>query len=145
MTEQEEKIMFHTLGYDYKPRWNDDRGGYRNWFGIYPNESDNTYKTIKCLVERGYMQKDGTTGWNEEVYSVTNIGIDYVTDLWLKKKKESKPSRSKRRYQAYLDWCDWNDGNFKNFLDWLKITEYKELYCEDECKVIREYKKRWQI
>ena len=82
---------------------------------------------------------------NEEVYSVTNIGKDYVVDLWLKKKKENKPSRSKRRYQAYLDWCDWNDGSFKDFLDWLKITEKKELFYEDECKVIREYKKRWQI
>lgn len=145
LRENEEKIMFHTLGYDYQPRWNDDRGGYRNWFGIYPSEDNGAYKAIKSLVEKGYMQKDGTTAWNEEVYSVTDIGKDYVVNLWLKKKKENKPSRSKRRYQAYLDWCDWNDGTFKEFLDWLKITEKKELFCEDECKVIREYKERWQI
>ena len=145
ITEKEEKVMFHTLGYDYQPRWNDDRCSYRNWFGIYPNEDNGDYITIKSLVEKGYMKKHHITPWNEEVYSVTDKGIYYVTKLWLKKKKENKPSRSKRRYQAYLHWCDWNDGTFKEFLDWLKITEKKELFCEDECKVIREYKKRWQI
>lgn len=140
MTEKEERIMFHTLGYDYQPRWNDNKGGYRNWFGIYSRED-----SIKSLVEKGYMQKDGTTDWNEEVYSVTDIGKDYVVDLWLKKKKQSKPSRSKRRYQAYLDWCEWNDGSFKDFLDWLKITEKDELYYPEMVKVIKDYKKRWQI
>lgn len=146
ITEKEEKIMFHTLGYDYQPRWNDDKGGYRNWFATTANEEDSDYRTIKSLVEKGYMIKSGNTEWgNEEVYSVTDIGKDYVVDLWLKKKKENKPSRSKRRYQAYLAWTDWNDGTFKEFLDWLKITEKKELFCEDECEVIREYKKRWQI
>ena len=145
VTEKEERIMFHTLGYAYQPRWNDDKGGYRNWFGIYPSEDNGDYVAIKSLVEKGYMQKDGVTDWKEEVYSVTDIGKDYVVDLWFKKKKENKPSRSKRRYQAYLHWCDWNEGSFKEFLDWLKITEKKELYCEDECEVIREYKKRWQI
>ena len=145
MTEKEERIMFHTLGYDYQPRWNDDKGGYRNWFGIYPREDDNDYIIIKSLVEKGYMQKDGTTDWNEEVYSVTDIGKDYVVDLWLKKKKQNKPSRSKRRYQAYLDWCECNDGSFKDFLDWLKITEKDELYYPKEVEVIKEYKKRWHI
>lgn len=145
VTEKEEKIMFHTLGYEYQPRWNDDKGGYRNWLGIYPNEDDGDYKAIKSLVEKGYMQKDGTTDWKEEVYSVTDIGRNYVVDLWLKKKERNKPSRSKRRYQAYLNWCDWNEGSFKDFLDWLKITDKDELYYLEECEVIREYKKRWQI
>lgn len=147
ITEKEEKIMFHTLGYDYQPRWNDDKGGYRNWFATTANEEDSDYRTIKSLVEKGYMIKSGNTEWgNEEVYSVTDIGKDYVVDLWLKKKKENKPSRSKRCYQAYLDWCDWNvDVTFKDFLDWLKITEKDELYYPEECEVIREYKKRWQI
>ncbi len=145
ITEKEEKVMFHTLGYDYQPRWNDNRGGYRNWFGVYPSEDDGDYLAIKSLVEKGYMQKDGTIAWNEEVYSVTDIGKDYVVDLWLKKKKQNKPSRSKRRYQAYRAWCDWNDGSFKDFLDWLKITEKDEIYFSEECEFIREYKKRWQI
>ena len=145
MTDKEERIMFHTLGYDYQPRWNDDKGGYRNWFGIYPREDDKDYIIIKSLVEKGYMQKDGTTGGNEEVYSVTNKGKAYVVDLWFKKKKQNKPSRSKRRYQAYLAWCDCYDGSFKDFLDWLKITEKDELYYPKECEYIREYKKRWQI
>ena len=147
ITEKEEMIMFHTLGYDYQPRWNDDKGSYRNWFATTANEEDLDYQTIKSLVEKGYMIKSGNTEWgNEWVYSVTDIGKDYVVDLWLKKKKENKPSRSKRRYQAYLDWCDWNvDVTFKDFLDWLKITEKDELYYPEECEVIREYKKRWQI
>ena len=145
ITEKEEKIMFHTLGYDYKPRWNDDKGGYRTCFGIYPNENDADYIAIKSLIEKGYMQKDGLTDWKEEVYSVTNKGSTYVVDLWFKKKKENKPSRSKRRYQAYLSWSDWNDGSFKDFLDWLKITERDELYYPKECEAIREYKKKWQI
>lgn len=145
MTDKEERIMFHTLGYDYQPRWNDNKGGYRNWFGIYPREDDKDYIIIKSLVEKGYMQKDGVFACKEEVYSVTNKGIAYVVDLWLKKKKQNKPSRSKRRYQAYLYWCDWNDGSFKDFLDWLKITEKDELYFPEECEYIREYKKRWQI
>ena len=91
------------------------------------------------------MQKDGVIAWKEEVYSVTNKGKAYVVDLWHKKKKENKSSRSKRRYQAYLNWCECNDGSFKDFLDWLKITEKNELYYHEECEVIREYKKRYQI
>lgn len=145
ITEKEEKIMFHTLGYDYQPRWNDDKGGYRNWFGVYPSEDNGDYKAIKFLVEKGYMQKDGTTDWKEEVYSVTDVGKNYVVDLWLKKKKENKPSRSKRRYHAYLYWSEYNNSSFKDFLDWLKITEKDELYYPEECDTIREYKKRWQI
>lgn len=144
ITEKEEKVMFHTLGYDWQPRWNDDKGGYRNWFGIYPSEDNGDYIAIKSLVEKGFMQKEGTLG-KEEVYSVTNKGNTYVVDLWFKKKKENKPSRSKRRYQAYLDWSEWNIGSFKDFLDWLKITAEDELYYPEKCKVAREYKKRWQI
>ena len=52
-----------------------DKGGYRNWFGIYPREDDENYISIKFLVEKGYMIKSGNTEWgNEEVYSVTDIG-----------------------------------------------------------------------
>ena len=142
-TPKEEKIMFHTLGYDYQPHWNDDKGGYRNWFGTHSNTVD--YQVIQKLIEKGYMQKDGDTAWNEEVFSVTDIGKDYVVDLWLKKKKENKPSRSKRRYQAYLDWCDWWGGTFYEFLGWLQITKDRELFCEKECETVREFKRRWQI
>jgi hypothetical protein len=145
ITEKEEKIMFHTLGYDYQPRWNGTRHESRNWFGIYPSEDNEDYAVIKNLVEKGYMQKGNVTPWKEEVYFVTDKGSTYVIDLWSRKKKEAKPSRSKRRYQAYLEWCDWNDGSFMDFLRWLKITEKKELYCPEECEIIREYKRRWQI
>lgn len=145
ITEKEEKIMFHTLGYDYQPRWNEYRKENRNWLGIYPSEDNDDYVVVKSLVEKGYMQKDGLTPWKEEVYSVTNKGNAYVVDLWFKKKKENKPSRSKRRYQAYLDWGECYNGSFKDFLDWLKITEKDELDYPKECEVVREYKKRWQI
>lgn len=144
ITEKEERIMFHTLGYDYQPRWN-DTVSYRNWFGIYPSEDNEDYIAIKSLVKKGYMQKDEVTAWKEELYSVTNIGKNYVVDLWLKKKKQNKPSTSKRRYQAYLNWSDWHGCSFKDFLAWLKITEKDEIYYPEECEVIKEYKKRWQI
>lgn len=95
MTRAEEEIMFHTLGYDYNPRWNDNNGGYRNWFGTHSNTT--AYLIIQNLISKGYMQKDGESPWGkEEVFSVTNKGKDYVVDLWLKKKKANKPSRSKR-------------------------------------------------
>ena len=142
---KEEQILFHTLGYDYQPRWNDAKGGYRNWFGIYPNEDDKDYIAIKSLVEKGYMQKDGVTDWNEEIYSVTNKGNVYVVDLWYKKKKENKPSRSKRRYQAYLDWLECFSGSFKDFLNWLKITDDDRIFCPKEVKCVEEFKKRWGI
>ena len=56
MTEKEERILFHTLGYDYEPRWNDDRGGYRNYFYTTGNSEDNDYIIIQSLVEKGYME-----------------------------------------------------------------------------------------
>ena len=54
MQKNEEKILFHTLGYDYEPRWNDDRGGYRNYFCTTGNSEDNDYITIQSLLEKGY-------------------------------------------------------------------------------------------
>lgn len=38
ITEKEERIMFHTLGYEYQPRWNDDKGGYRNKWKLKDNK-----------------------------------------------------------------------------------------------------------
>ncbi len=146
LRENEEKIMFHTLGYDYQPRWNDNKGGYRNWFGIYPREDDKDYIVIKSLVEKGYMQKDGDTPWKEEIFSVTEDGKEYVVDLWEKKKKENKPSRSKRRYQAYLYWGEYiSDGTFKDFLRWLKITKEDEIEFPEGCAMCREFKRKWGI
>lgn len=146
LTENEEKILFHTLGYEYQPRWNDDKGGYRNWFGIYPSEDNGDYIAIKSLVEKGYMQKDGVTAWKEEVYSVTNKGNAYVVDLWYKKKKENKPSRSKRRYQAYWDWSDcYANGTFKDFLHWLSPKEKDKILYPEEVKIVEGFKKRWNI
>jgi hypothetical protein len=82
------------------------------------------------------MKKDGVTPWGTEVvYSVTDIGIEYVVNLWKKKKKENKPSRSKRRYQAYLHWSDWSDATFKEFLDWLSSGD----------EYVDEFKKEWEI
>ena len=146
LTKNEEQILFHTLGYSYEPIWNDDRGGYRNYFCTTGNSEDNDYILIQTLVEKGYMEFacNDSFGSNYKYFSVTQKGIDYVVDLWKKKKKENKPTRSKRRYQAYRDWCDWNDGSFREFLSWLKITEDKRLFCT-EVKYIEEFKKRWNI
>lgn len=143
LTQNEEKIMFHTLGYNWKPRWNESRNENRNWFGTSSDSPD--YLVIESLVGKGYMQKSGSTPWGEEIFAVTDIGISYVKDLWLKKKKENKPSRSKRRYQAYLYWSEGFSGNFKDFLDWLCITEKMRMYSPDEVEIIEDFKRRWNI
>ena len=148
LTKNEEQILFHTLGYDYEPRWNDNRGGYRNYFYTTGNCDDNDYILIQTLVEKGDMELVGNDsfGGKGKYFNVTQKGIDYVVDLWKKKKKENKPSRSKRRYQAYRDWCEWNnDASFREFLSWLKITEDKRLFLSEEVEYIEEFKKRWGI
>ena len=147
MTKNEEQILFHSLGYDYEPRWNDDRGGYRNYFCTTGNSEDNDYITIQSLVEKGYMEFAGNDsfGGNYKYFSVTQKGIDYVVDLWKKKKKENKPTRSKRRYQAYLDWSECNDCSFKDFLDWLTIKEEDRTLYPEEVRIVEEFKKRWNI
>lgn len=141
LTTVEEKILFHTLGYDYEPRWNDNNGGYRNFFAT---TDSNDIKIIESLIDKGYMQRNKDV-FNEQVFSVKDKGIVYVIDLWGKKKKQNKPTRSKRRYQAYLDWTDCYSGNFKDFLDWLKITERDELFYPKEVAIIRDFKRRWSI
>ena len=146
MTEKEEQILFHTLGYEYKPNWNDKRRENRNWYGITPSETDDDYKTVLSLVEKGWMQKDGDVSWGEEVFSVTQKGIDYVVDLWQKKKKDNKPSRSKRRYQAYWDWSDcYASGTFKDFLHWLSPTEEERILYPEEVRIVEDFKRRWNI
>ena len=136
MQKNEEEILFHTLGYDYNPRWNDDRGGYRNYFCTTINNNNNDYVTIQKLVKDGYMKFESLEFANGQIYSATQKGIDYVVDLWKKKKKKNKPTRSKRRYQAYRDWCDWDNGSFREFLNWLKITKNKRLFCTEEVECI---------
>lgn len=145
MTEKEEEILFHTLGYNYNPRWNEKRKESRNWYGITPSETDDSYKSIISLVEKGWMQKNGNTPWGEEVFSVTEKGNIFVVTEWEKKKKENKPTRSKRRYQAYLDWIECYSGTFREFLGWLKITEDKRLFLPKEVEIIEEFKRRWNI
>ena len=34
MSEQELKLLFHTLGYTFYPDWDTEEGGYRNYFAI---------------------------------------------------------------------------------------------------------------
>lgn len=147
LNEKELKLMFHTLGYDFTPRWNDERGGFRNHFYTHENTSD--YLIIKGLIDKGYMIDNGVSGFGGDgrYYSCTNKANSVVVDLWLKKKKENKPSRGKRRYQAYFDWCDTFDGTFKDFLDWLsprEMKKYPSLY-EKELKILKDFKRRWDI
>ena len=148
MTKQEEQILFHTLGYDYQPRWNDTRGGYRNYFCTAGNSDDNDYIAIQSLVKDGYMEFAGNDSFGSDYkyFSVTQKGIDYVVDLWQKKKKENKPSRSKRRYQAYRDWTEcYASGTFKDFLHWLSPTEEERILYPEEIREVEEFKRRWNI
>lgn len=143
---KEEQILFHTLGYDYQPRWNDTKGGYRNWFVTPENDNNCDYQTIKSLIAKGYMEKGGEQQWGGGCFfSVTDKGLVYVVDLWGKKKEQNKPSRSKRRYQAYSDWQECFSGSFKDFLDWLKITDDDRIFRPKEVECVEEFKKRWGI
>lgn len=144
--------MFHTLGYDFNPRWNDTRGGFRNHFCTHENTSD--YPIIQGLIKKGYMVDNGCEpgfigGGN--YYSCTDKAKSVVVDLWQQKKKENKPSRGKRRYQAYLSISDWFDGGFGEFLKWVTITkqdldraEYDYEFAKD-IKRIQNFKKEWNI
>lgn len=136
ISKEEELIMFHTLGYNCKPIWNDNAGGYRNWFGIYPSQENPDYRAILSLVKKGYMKQESNTAWKEEVYSVTDKGKEYVVNLWQQRKMENKPKKSKRRYQAYLSWSQYNLGTFMEFLYWLKSEDDEQ---------VEFYKKRWEI
>ena len=130
MTEQlpseEEKILFHALGYEYKPLWNATRREIRNdFYGEKENPS------IKKLLSEGYMEYL-SHGWIEELayYRVTDKGIKYVQEQYeLQKKAANKPSRSKRRYQEYL--C------------WLTVTD--ELRFPNECEYVKAFKAKWKI
>lgn len=142
MTELEEDYLFHTLGYDSKPSWNSKRRENRNFFGTSSND-----ETINSLVENGYM-KVCDKHFQETIYCATDKGVEYV-ERRFKEKVESakKPTRSQRRYQAYFDWCDTFDGTFKDFLDWLSLKgmkEYPSLF-EKELKIIKDFKRRWNI
>jgi len=146
VTEAEEQLIFHALGYGYEPTWNEKRREDRNWIGITPSDKDPDYLNIKNLVQKGYMEQGNNTPWGEEVYFATPVAEEYVVSLWEQKKKKNKPSRSKRRYQAYLEICDYYDfRGFKGFLDWLKITKEDEIMYPKECERIREFKQRWGI
>lgn len=96
LTNKEEQILFHTLGYDYNPRWNDDRRGCRNYFCTSGKSDNNDYIIIQKLVKDGYMEFVGNDyfGGSLKYFRVTQKGIDYVVDIWLKKKKENKKKLS---------------------------------------------------
>ena len=73
LTKNEEQILFHTLGYDYEPRWNDDRGGYRNYFCTTGNSEDNDYILIQTLVEKDI--------WNSQVTIVLVVIINTLVSI----------------------------------------------------------------
>ena len=136
--EIELKLMFHTLGYDFTPRWNDEKGGFRNYFYTHENTSD--YLIIKGLIDKGYMIDNGVPGFGGDgrCYSCTNKANSVVVDLWLKKKKENKPSSIQRRtdyykgFQKEMEYMTKEEKDYVNFLE-KKIRRYEEIidsiYC----------------
>ena len=80
LTETEEQLLFHTLGYDYEPRWNDKRREERNWFGTNPSNSPD-YLCIKSLIQKGYMIQGKNTPWGDETYFATPVAEEYVVNL----------------------------------------------------------------
>lgn len=145
LNEKELKLMFHTLGYDFTPRWNDTKGGFRNHFCTHENTSD--YPIIQGLINKGYMIDNGCEpGFigGGAYYSCTNKAKSVVVDLWLKKKKENKPSRSKRRYQAYLSISEYFD-DFGHFLRWLKVTDEDRILAPEDVEFVERIKRKWDI
>lgn len=146
LSEAEERLLFHALGYSYEPRWNEGRREERNWIGIPPSEDDPYYLTVKALVQKGYMTQGQNTPWGEEVYFATPVAEDYVVNLWEKKKKKNKPSRSKRRYDAYSEWCDYYwQAPFRVYLEWLQLKEDNLDWPEGEYERVKYFKSKWEI
>ena len=140
LSEKELDYMFHSLGYDFNPEWYDNRGGYRNHFAISSGDP-----IISGLVKKGFMYFINRQ-FEMEFYGVTEKGIELVKKLWEEKKAKNKPSKSKRRYQAYIEeWHECYDGTFREFLGWLTITPGLRLHCPEECEIIEDFKKRWDI
>lgn len=121
MSEQELKLLFHTLGYNFYPDWDTEEGGYRNYFAIGKNSQ--AYPVLCSLVNKGYMKK--TVDSNELVYfCAASKGIELVKCEFMKKRQKAQipfqnKSRSKRRYQAYLEYGD----GFNSFLDFLYFLD----------------------
>lgn len=139
LSSEEEGYLFHALGYEQWPNWRSKRKEDRNNF--YGGKDD---PIIRNLVEAGYMtpfQK----GWVEEneYYGVTDKGIKYVEEQFdLRKKQARKPTRDKRRYQAFLQNSDYFGNNFGFFLKSLYGPYY---YDDEDIKIIKSIKERWNI
>ena len=87
MSEQELKLLFHTLGYTFYPDWDTEEGGYRNYFAIGKNSQD--YPVLCSLVNKGYMEK--TVDSNELVYfCAASKGIELVKCEFMKKNRKLK-------------------------------------------------------
>lgn len=97
LTDNEMKIMFHTLGYDFTSRWNSKTGGYRNYF--YTSENTQDGRIIKKLIEKDCMCLMQESPWKEKVnyYKCTDKGKDIILELCRRRKKADKLFRKLRK------------------------------------------------
>ena len=123
LSEKEEKILFHTLGYDYNPDWDTRNGGYRNYFASSGKADDGDYQTCRSLCRKKMMRSNGRQ-YEHEYFSVTEEGEEYVKNLFEAKKKAAwkRTTRSRRRYQCY---CRMSEcfASFRDFLLWLSSPD----------------------
>lgn len=88
LSDDEMKVMFRTLGYDFTPRWNSKAGGNRNEFCT--SEDTKEGRIIKNLIDMGCMCLTQNSPWetDENYYACTAKGKDVVAEVWRQKKEE---------------------------------------------------------
>lgn len=138
MTENQERILFHTLGYEYKPYWNSSPLGResRNFYAVSSDCSE--IPDLTSLVENGFMEKNEIAPFNNVLYHATKIGEKYVIQEYKKRLNAApKPTRSQRRYLAYKDISEYYtfQEGFKGFLKWIDSDE----------DMAKDLKKKWKV
>lgn len=106
-------ILQHSLGLD---KYGQGRQ-YRNHFVTGPGSDD--YDNCVSLVADGLMaMRNGSAiSGGDPIFSVTQKGIDYVSDNSPKPPPQQKLTRSQKRYQDYLrSGCD------MSFAEWLGVA-----------------------
>lgn len=90
LSDDEVKIMFHTLGYNFTSRQDITKGFDRNYF--YTSEDSQDGKIIRDLIDKECMCLTQKSPWKTNVnyYGCTDKGKDIVVELCRRRKKADK-------------------------------------------------------
>lgn len=102
LSDDELEIMFHTLGYNFTTKSNDESYGNRN--NYYTSEDTRDGKIIKDLIDKGCMYLSQKSPWKTvgNYYSCTALGKDIVIEIWRRNKKADKFRRKLKKAQGIL-------------------------------------------